>query len=41
MIRLIVGGIVAAYTGFEGIPQEWWQSREPLPEWPFHEIDGT
>ncbi len=34
----IVGGIVAAYTGVEGIPQEWIESREPLPNWPFHEL---
>ena len=29
----IVGGIVAAYTGPAGIPQEWLQAREPLPQW--------
>ncbi len=34
----IVGGIVAARVGREGIPAEWRQSREPLPSWPF--IDG-
>jgi ADP-ribosylglycohydrolase len=34
----IVGGIVAAYTGIEGIPAEWVQAREPLPEWAFNEI---
>lgn len=33
----IVGGIVASYTGIEGIPQEWLKSRERLPEWPFDE----
>ncbi len=27
----IVGGIVAAYTGIEGIPGDWRRSREPLP----------
>lgn len=27
----IVGGIVALYTGVEGIPAEWRASREPLP----------
>lgn len=27
----IVGGIVASYTGFEGIPAEWLRAREPLP----------
>ena len=31
----IVGGIVASYTGIEGIPQEWLKSRERLPDWPF------
>ncbi len=34
----IVGGIVASYTGVEGIPQEWLKTREPLPEWPFTEV---
>jgi ADP-ribosylglycohydrolase len=29
----IVGGIIAARTGTDGIPPEWLQSREPLPEW--------
>lgn len=33
----IVGGIVASYTGVEGIPQAWLDAREPLPDWPFHE----
>ena len=33
----IVGGIVASYTGVEGIPQEWLESRERLPAWPFVE----
>lgn len=33
----IVGGIVASYTGIEGIPAEWLSSREPLPAWPFTE----
>ena len=33
----IVGGIVASYTGVEGIPLEWFYSREPLPDWPFTE----
>ena len=28
----IVGGIVAAYTGREGIPDEWLAAREPLPD---------
>lgn len=35
----IVGGIVASYTGIEGIPQEWLNEREPLPSWPFEESD--
>lgn len=29
----IVGGIVACYTGVDGIPVEWRASREPLPDW--------
>ena len=29
----MVGGIVACYTGVEGIPTEWRQAREPLPAW--------
>jgi ADP-ribosylglycohydrolase len=33
----IVGGIVASYTGIEGIPQPWLKAREPLPTWPFKE----
>ena len=33
----IVGGIVASFTGIEGIPQEWLKSRESLPDWPFNE----
>ncbi|MFN3651023.1 MAG: ADP-ribosylglycohydrolase family protein [Armatimonadota bacterium] len=31
----IVGGIVAAYTGAEAIPERWLRKREPLPDWPF------
>jgi ADP-ribosylglycohydrolase len=31
----IVGGIVAARVGLDGIPAEWRQSRESLPSWPF------
>lgn len=31
----IVGGIVAAHVGPEGIPEEWRTAREPLPPWPF------
>ncbi len=37
----MVGGIVAAYTGTEGIPLEWRQARESLPSWPFLERDDT
>jgi ADP-ribosylglycohydrolase len=29
----IVGGIVAAYTGIDGIPAAWLAAREPLPTW--------
>jgi ADP-ribosylglycohydrolase len=29
----IVGGIVACFVGEEGVPAEWLQAREPLPEW--------
>ena len=29
----MVGGIVASYTGIEGIPAEWIHMREALPEW--------
>ena len=28
----MVGGIVVMYTGIEGIPVEWLNNREPLPE---------
>jgi ADP-ribosylglycohydrolase len=31
----MVGGIVAAHTGVEGIPAEWLRRREPLPAWAF------
>lgn len=33
----IVGSIVALYTGVEGIPQEWLNTRERLPDWPLAE----
>ena len=33
----IVGGIVASHTGIAGIPPEWLDLRERLPEWPFEE----
>ncbi len=29
----IVGGIVASYTGRNGIPPDWLSAREPLPQW--------
>ncbi|GHJ45207.1 hydrolase [Catellatospora sp. TT07R-123] len=29
----IAGGIVAAYTGRDGIPADWLAAREPLPAW--------
>ncbi len=29
----MVGGIVASYTGVEGIPPTWIAMREPLPDW--------
>ena len=29
----MAGGVVAAYTGIEGVPREWIAAREPLPEW--------
>jgi ADP-ribosylglycohydrolase len=29
----ITGGIVAARTGLAGVPPEWMERREPLPEW--------
>lgn len=33
----IVGGIVATYTGVEGIPAAWREAREALPAWAFAE----
>jgi ADP-ribosylglycohydrolase len=33
----IVGGIVAAGTSAESIPEMWRESREDLPSWPFEE----
>ncbi len=33
----IVGGIVSASVGIDGIPLSWRQAREPLPNWPFEE----
>jgi len=35
----IVGGIVAMYTGVEGIPEEWLRCREALPSWSLQEGD--
>ena len=29
----ITGGIVASYTGTDGIPEAWLAAREPLPSW--------
>jgi ADP-ribosylglycohydrolase/DDE superfamily endonuclease len=29
----IAGGIVASYTGVDGIPADWLSAREPLPTW--------
>ena len=29
----IAGGVVAAYTGLDGIPPAWLSAREPLPAW--------
>jgi ADP-ribosylglycohydrolase len=29
----IVGGVVASYTGLDGIPPAWRSAREPLPAW--------
>lgn len=29
----IAGGVVAAYTGIDGIPDDWLARREPLPAW--------
>lgn len=36
----MVGGIVALYTGIEGIPPKWIESREPLPDWAFEETSA-
>ena len=33
----MVGGIVATYTGIEGIPTAWLDRREPLPAWAFED----
>jgi ADP-ribosylglycohydrolase len=34
----MVGGIVAAHTGVEGIPLDWMRYRERLPEWAFNGV---
>jgi ADP-ribosylglycohydrolase len=34
----MVGGIVVLYSGVESIPMEWMGAREPLPEWPFSDL---
>jgi len=31
----IVGGIVACFVGTQGIPADWLECREALPQWPF------
>ena len=36
-ICAIVGGITAMRVGYEGIPLDWRQSCEPLPQWSFDE----
>lgn len=33
----MVGGVVALFTGEQGIPQAWRDSREPLPTWAFED----
>jgi putative ABC transport system permease protein len=38
-ISLLVGGIVAMYTGREGIPEKWLHRREKLPDWHLNETD--
>jgi ADP-ribosylglycohydrolase len=35
----MVGGIVAMYTGREGIPEKWLHRREKLPDWHLNETD--
>ncbi|MBV6695941.1 ADP-ribosylglycohydrolase family protein [Kitasatospora aureofaciens] len=34
-VAAITGGVVAAYTGTQGIPAAWTAAREPLPAWAF------
>jgi ADP-ribosylglycohydrolase len=33
----IVGGVVSACAGLEGVPDAWRERREELPAWPFDE----
>jgi ADP-ribosylglycohydrolase len=35
----IVGGIVALYVGYEGIPKDWREARESLTEWESAEVN--
>jgi ADP-ribosylglycohydrolase len=35
----MVGGIVAMYSGIKGIPPEWLERREPLPEWVLGQVE--
>ncbi len=37
----MVGGIVASFTGQDGIPAEWLRRREPLPAWAFETTTGS
>jgi ADP-ribosylglycohydrolase len=37
----IVGGIVAPFTGIEGIPADWLSARGPFPAWPFGESPAS
>ena len=36
----IAGGVVASFTGADGIPAEWRARREPLPDWFRHALTG-
>lgn len=36
-ICAIVGGVTAMRSGYDGIPEDWQQSCEPLPNWAFDE----
>jgi len=37
----IVGGVTAVYNGRIAIPQQWIESREPLPLWAFEDVDES